>query len=116
MPSPSDKSEHPDKQRPATPTQEKPKSLFRRLHSPAVMMVLILILLGYLAFYLAQEYGIEGEAGWLAEIGGAVIAILGVIAIAVVLGIVLLWFASRFRRRKAAPWLEELEEQVKNDK
>ena len=108
----------PDKQaqeRGAAKPRENRPTLIRRLHSPAVMLTIVVLLLAYLLFYMAKQYGIEGEGGWLGEIGGAVLAILGMIAAAVILAVVLLWLRARIRRRTPAPWLDDIEEGVHHD-
>lgn len=103
------------RERGAARPRENRLTVVRRLHSPAVMLTIVVLLLAYLLFYLAKQYGIEGEGGWLAEIGGAALAILGMIAAAVILAVVVLWLRARIRRRTPAPWLDDIEEGVHHD-
>lgn len=84
------------------------KSPLARLHSPAVMLLLIFLLSVYLVYVLAENYGIEGEGGWLGEVLSATLFIAGIIAAAALVGGIFLGLKTLIsRRRGASPWMDD---------
>lgn len=90
------------------PRRSREKNPLARLHSPAVMLSLIFLLVIYLVYVLAENYGLEGEGGWLGEVLSAAFFIAGIIlaaaiAVSAFLGIRMLVA----RRRGGSPWLND---------
>lgn len=79
-----------------------------RLHSPGVMMILIFLLVVYLVYLLAENFGLEGEGGWLGEVFGATAFIAGII-VAAVLAVAIYFGLRKFFRgpQSVSPWMEE---------
>lgn len=87
------------------PDRNKGRSPLARLHSPAVMLLLVFLLVVYLVYVLAENYGIEGEGGWLGEVLGAGIFVAGVIFAAILVGAALLGLRTFFQKRRGdGPW------------
>lgn len=84
------------------------KSPLAQLHSPAVMLLLIFLLVIYLVYMLAENFGIEGEGGWLGEVLSATLFIAGIIVAAALLGGVFLGLKTLItRRRGVSPWMDD---------
>lgn len=100
-----------------TPTHKnKTKSPARnplaRLHSPAVMLLLVFMLVVYLVYVLAESFGLEGEGGWVGEVLSAALFIAGIILLAILVGGSLLGIRAFFlRRRGNSPWMDDNETQ-----
>lgn len=58
------------------------KGRARRLYTLPLRLILLFLLLVWLMYVLADSYGIEGEGGWLGEIMGSFLFILGIIVAA----------------------------------
>ncbi len=88
------------------------KSPLARLHSPAVMLLLVFVLVIYLVYVLAESFGLEGEGGWLGEVLSATLFIAGIILAAVLAGGFFLGIRTLIARRRGnAPWTDHDEAQ-----
>lgn len=92
----------PSKPKAHTPT----RNPLARLHSPGVMMILIFLLVVYLVYLLAENFGLEGEGGWLGEVFGASAFIAGIIVVAVLATVIFLGLKKFIRRQSDSPWME----------
>lgn len=90
------------------PKKTKAGNPLARIHSPAVMLLLVFLLVVYLVYILAETYGIEGEGGWLGEVLGAVLFVAGIIVAAVLVGGTFLGLKTFVaRRRGGSPWMDD---------
>lgn len=92
----------------SSPGKPKASNPLARIHSPAVMLLLVFLLVVYLVYVLAESYGIEGEGGWLGEVVGAALFVGGIILAAALmaggfLGIKMLIS----RRRGGTRWMDD---------
>lgn len=79
-----------------------------RLHSPAVMLILVFLLVVYLVYVLAENFGIEGEGGWMGEVIGATTFVAGIIVAAVLVAVIYFGLRRVLRpRQKDSPWMED---------
>ncbi len=94
----------------SSPPPKKAKSVnpLARIHSPAVMLLLVFLLVVYLVYILAETYGIEGEGGWLGEVVGAALFIAGIIVAALLVAGTFLGLRTFIARRRAgSPWMDD---------
>lgn len=90
------------------PKKTKAVNPLAQIHSPGVMLLLVFLLVVYLVYILAENYGLEGEGGWLGEVVGAALFVGGIILAAALmaggfLGIKMLIS----RRRGPSLWADE---------
>jgi hypothetical protein len=90
------------------PEKRKARSPLARLHSPAVMLLLVFMLVVYLVYVLAESFGLEGEGGWLGEVLGAFFFVGGIIFAAVLVGGLFLGVKTLIvRRRGGSLWMDD---------
>ncbi len=93
---------------PSPPKKTKAVNPLAQIHSPAVMLLLVFLLVVYLVYILADTYGIEGEGGWLGEVLGATLFIAGIIVAALLVAGTFLGLRTFIaRRRGGSPWMDE---------
>lgn len=93
---------------PSPPKKTKTTNPLARIHSPAVMLLLVFLLVVYLVYILAETYGIEGEGGWLGEVLAAALFVAGIIVAAVLVGGTFLGLKTFIaRRRGGSPWMDD---------
>lgn len=63
-------------------SQPETRKSFLRTYALPLRLILLFFLLAWLMYVMADSYGIEGEAGWLGEILGTFLFILGIIVAA----------------------------------